>query len=166
MAAHAPPLVDVLPGEQQRVSLHYALDEIRAKGLADGAAVFMVDHAARLVEHFPAALPRHVAQVRVFEVEGREQPVEAAQLMEFAPVESAGSSAAVEAGKQPGNGRVNAVTHTQRAILPAALREAGFFANLPGVFEKDLAGDGEHRRVGEAFEQGAEKIGLRRACRC
>ena len=42
-----------------------------------------IDHAARLVEHLPAALPRHVAEVGVFQVEGRQQLVEAAQLQKL-----------------------------------------------------------------------------------
>ena len=160
MAAYPPPLVDVLPGEQQRVSLDHALNEIRAEVLADGAAVFVVDHAARLVEHFPAALPRHIAQVGIFEVKGRIQFVETAERKEFAPVERARSTAAVEAGKQPGDRRVGAMTHAQCAVLPPALREAGLLADLAGIREKDLAGDGEHGRVGEAFEQRREKTRL------
>ncbi len=82
--------------------LDYGLDVIVAECLADGAAVLVVDHAARLVEHFPAALPGHIAEVGVFQVEGREQLVEAAELEELAPVEGARTAAAVKAGEQPG----------------------------------------------------------------
>ena len=52
------------------------------------------------------------------------------------------------------------MAHAQRAILPPALSQAGFFAALRRVAEEDLAGDGEHRFVGEAGEQRREEIRL------
>ena len=69
-----------------------------AEMLADGAAMLVIHDALRLVEHLPAALPGHVAEVGVFQIERREQRIEAAELQKFAPVEGAGSAAAVEAG--------------------------------------------------------------------
>ena len=62
----APPLVDVLPAEQQVVLLQHGFNPVAAKALADGAAVLVIHHAARLVEHLPAALPCHIAEVGVF----------------------------------------------------------------------------------------------------
>ncbi len=51
------------------------------------------------------------------------------------------------------------MAHAQAAILPPALRQAGFFAQLGRVAEEDLAGDGEHIGVVEAFQQRREEIG-------
>ena len=51
------------------------------------------------------------------------------------------------------------MAHAQAAILPPALRQAGFFAQLGRVGEEDLAGDGEHIGVVEAFQQRREEIG-------
>ena len=115
-------------------------------------------HAARLVEHLPAALPCHVAEVGVFQVEGLQQAVESAELEELRAVEGATSAAAVEAGKQVVDRVVDAVTHAQAAVLPPALREAGLFAELGRVGEEDLAGDGEDLGIAEAFQQRRQKI--------
>ncbi len=147
------PLVNVLPREQQEVGLEHGLDPLLAKPLADGAAVFVVNHAARLVENLPTALPGHVSQVGVFQVEGRQQPVEAAQTQKFSAVEGAGAAAAVEARKEAVHGIVDAVAHPQAAILPPALGEPGFLAHPGGIAEKNLAGDGEDQRIVEAFQQ-------------
>ena len=143
MRRQPPPIMDILPAEQQEILLQHRLDLRFAEALADGAAMLVIHHAARLIQHLPAALPRQVAEVGVFQIEGREQFVEAAQLQEFPPVEGAGSAAAVEAGKQTVDGRVDAMPHAQAAILPPALRQAGFFAQLGRVAKEDLAGDGE-----------------------
>ena len=52
------------------------------------------------------------------------------------------------------------MANAQRALLPPAFRQAGFFAKLVGVGEKDLAGDGESFFVAEPVEQRRKKIGL------
>ena len=155
----APPFVNVLPAEQQKILFQNGLDLRVAEALADGAAMLVVDHAARLVEHLPAALPGHVAEVGVFQVEGREQLVEAAEFEELVAVEGAGAAAAVEAREEIGDGGVDAMAHAQAAILPPALREAGLLAELVGVAEEDLAGDGEDAGIAEAFEQRRKEIG-------
>ena len=104
-----------------------------AETLADGAAVFVIHHAARLVEHLPAALPGQVAEVGVFQVKGRQQLVEAAELEELAPVEGARAAAAVEARKEavdaPGRcdgaraGRHPATSLASARFLRAACRD-------------------------------------------
>ena len=44
------------------------------------------------------------------------------------------------------------------AVLPPALRQAGFLARLGGVGEKDLAGNGEDQRIAKAFEQRGQEV--------
>ncbi len=53
--------------------------------------------------------------------------------------------------------RFRAVTNAQRALLPPALRQAGFFAKLVRVGEKDLAGDGEGFLILEPIQQRREE---------
>ncbi len=65
------------------------LDVLRRELLPDGAAMLVKHDAARLVEHLPAALPGHVAEVGIFQVEGRQQGIEAAQFEELVAVEGA-----------------------------------------------------------------------------
>ena len=120
--------------------------------------MLVVDHAARLVKHLPAALPGHIAQVAVFQVEGLQQPVETAQFEKLFAIECARAAAAVEAREQIGHGWVDAVAHAQSAVFPPALREAGFLAKLGGVAEKDLARDGEDAGFAEAIEKRRQKI--------
>ena len=45
--------------------------------------MFVIDHARRLIQILPSALPRHVAQIGVFQIKRREQFVEAAELQKF-----------------------------------------------------------------------------------
>src|SRR5579883_2816187 len=78
MRKQTPRLVDIFPREQQIILLQDRLNPVFAKVLADGAAVLVVDDAARLVEHLPAAFPGLVSQVGVFQVKGRQQGVETA----------------------------------------------------------------------------------------
>jgi len=158
MAGQARQFVYVLPAKQQIVLAQYALDELRRELLADGAAVLVKHDAARLVQHLPPALPGHVAEVGVFQVERLQQRVKAAQLQELVAVESAASAAAVEAGKEVRHRRVVAMTHAQGAVLPPGLRQAGFFAQLVGVGEEDLAGDREYVRIAKALQQRHQKI--------
>src|SRR5262249_34089227 len=141
VTSQARPLVNVLPAEEKEVLAQDTLDEIRRELLPDGAAMLVVDDAARLIEHFPAALPGHVAEVGVFEVEGFEQAIEATQFEKLDAIEGAASAAAVEAGEEVGDRIVQAMADTQAAILPPALGEAGLFADLGGIAEEDLAGD-------------------------
>ena len=116
------------------------------------------DHAARLVEHLPAALPRHVAEVGVFQIEGLQQMVEAAEFEKLRAVEGAAAAAAVEAGEEVVDRVVDAVADAQAAVLPPALREAGLLAELGRVAEEDLAGDGEDLGIAEAFQQRRQEI--------
>jgi len=81
--------MDVLPAEEQEILLQHGLNVGVGEVLADSAAMFVVDDAGGLVKHFPAAFPGHVAEVGVFQIEGREKVVEAAQLEKFAAIEGA-----------------------------------------------------------------------------
>ena len=143
VAAEPAPLVNILPGEEDEVLLQNRFDVAGAEAAADGAAVFVMHDAGGLVENFPAALPGHEAEVGVFQIEGREQFVEAAELQKFAAVERAGSAAAVEAREERVDGAVFAMADAQHAILPPAFGEAGFFAAFGWIAEENLAGDGE-----------------------
>src|ERR1019366_6532177 len=109
--SQTPPLVDVLPAEQHVVLLQHGLDLIAAEAPADSAAVLVIHHAARLVPHLPAALPRHIAEAGVFQVERFEQRIETPELQELAAVERAGSAAAVEAGEKVVDRGVDAMAH-------------------------------------------------------
>ena len=151
--------MNVLPAEQHVVLLEDGLDLLLRELLADGAPVLVEYHAARLVEHLPAALPRHVAEVGVFQVEGLQQRVESAEFEKLGAVEGAASAAAVEAGKEVVDRVVDAVADAQAAVLPPALREAGFFADFGRVGEEDLAGDGEDFGIAEALQQRRQEIG-------
>ena len=157
MREQARPFVDVLPAEQQEVLLQHALNELRGELLPDGSAVLVEYDAPRLVQHLPSALPGHVSQVGVFQVERLQHTVEAAQLEELVPVEGARSAAAVETGIQILYRRVVAVPDAQAAVLPPPLRQPGLLAQFRRVAEKDLAGHRENIRVAKAFDQGREK---------
>src|SRR5579871_4007184 len=122
--------------------------------------MFVIHHAARLIEYLPTALPGAVAQIGVFEVKRPQQLVEAAQLEEFAAVEGAGSAAAVKARIRFRDRGVDAVTHAQAAILPPALREPGFLAQFRRIAEEDLARNREDFFVRERSEKWREKIRL------
>ena len=154
-----PHFVNVLPAEQNVVLLQYGLDLILRKFLADGAAMLVEHHAARLVVHLPAPLPRHETQVRVLQVEGFQQTVEAAEFEELGAVEGAAAAAAVEAGVEIVDCAVDAVAYAQAAVLPPALRKAGLLADLGCIGEENLAGDGEDFGIAEALEQRRQEIG-------
>ncbi len=80
-----------------------------AEALADGPAVLMINHAGRLVENLPAALPRQVAEIRVFQVEGCEDTVKSTEFKEFPAVDRAGTAATIETRKQVPDGGLGAV---------------------------------------------------------
>ena len=107
----------VFPCEEQEILLEDGLDLVFAKTLADGAAVLVIDNAARLVKDFPSALPRQVSEVGVFQVEGPEQGIETAQLEEFPAVERARAASAVEARVQFSYGRVYPMPYSQASLL-------------------------------------------------
>ena len=152
------PLVNILPAEQHVVFLQDRLDLFLRELLADRAAMLVEHHAARLVQHLPPALPRHVAQVGVFQVEGLQQLVESAELEKLATVEGATSAAAVEAGKEVVDCVVDAMAHAQAAVLPPALRQAGLFADFGRIGEEDLAGYREDFGIAEAFQQRRQEV--------
>src|SRR5579864_124876 len=141
--------MDVLPGEQEEVFLEHRLDVSVRKALADGAAVFVIHHAGRLVENFPASFPGEIAQVRVFQIKRFEQLVKPAQLQKLLAVERAGAAAAVETGIELTDFGLDAMPYAESSLQPPALRQAGFFARLVGIGKEDLAGDGEGFIVGE-----------------
>ncbi len=135
----AAPFVNIFPAEQQIVFFEYVLNIRLGETLADGAAMFVVHHAARLVEHLPSALPRHVAEIGIFQIEGFQQRIEAAQLEKLVAVERARSAASVETGEEIGYAGVDAVAHAQAAIFPPALRQASLLAQPGGIAEENLA---------------------------
>src|SRR5690349_8455867 len=100
MAGKPRPLVDILPAEQDEVFLEDRLHELGRELLSDGAAMLVIHDAARLIQHLPPALPGHVAEVGVFEIEGLEDAVEAAQLEKLRAIEGAATATAVEAGEE------------------------------------------------------------------
>src|SRR6266571_520526 len=110
------PGVNVLPAEQDEILLEDRLDLLLGEASSDGSAVLVIDLAVRLVEHFPTALPGHVAQIRIFEIKRSEQRIEAAQLQKFAAIEGAGSAATIKTGIEVCDSGVDAVPHTQRAV--------------------------------------------------
>src|SRR5262249_29895007 len=93
----ARPFVDVLPREQDEILAQDGLDLGFAEVLADGAAVLVVDDAARLIEHLPAALPGQESEVGVFQVKRMQQWIEAAKFQELFAIEGARAAATVEA---------------------------------------------------------------------
>ena len=101
--------------------------------------MLMVNQALGLIEHLPAALPRHVPKVRVFEIERREQLIEPAKLEKLSLIESARATATVEARIEIGDSIVLTMAHLQTAVLPPSLRETGFFSSLIRVAQEDLA---------------------------
>src|SRR6185437_11868468 len=123
----------------------------------------VVHDAGGLVENFPAALPGEKAEVRVFQIEGREQGIEAAEFEKLAAIEGAGSAASIEAGEEAAGAwidcRIFTMAHPETTILPPALGESRFFAALCGIAEEYLAGDRKHALIGEAGEKRSEEIG-------
>src|SRR5689334_12234336 len=122
--------------------------------------MLVINDAERLVENLPATLPRHVSEVGVFQIEGREQLVESAQLQKFMAIERARSAAAVKAGIGLLDRAVDPMPHTERATFPPALGEARLFAQLSGIAEEDLARDGKYSCVLERFEQRLQETRL------
>ena len=121
--------------------------------------MLVINHAARLIQHLPSALPSHETEVGVFQIERLQQRIEAAQLEKFLAIECARAAAAIEAGEEIGHRIVDAMTHAQAAVFPPALREPTLFAQLRRIAEEDLAGDGEDIGIAKPFEQRRQKIG-------
>src|SRR6476661_4692294 len=92
--------VDVFPAEKQEILVQNRLNIFRRELLSDRASVLVINNAARFIQHLPSAFPCHEPEVRVFQVERREQRIESAELEEFTPVESARSTPSVEARKK------------------------------------------------------------------
>src|SRR5262249_10513555 len=135
----APPLVNILPAEEQEIFFEHGLDLLFGEMLADCAAVLMPDHAAWLIEHLPSALPRYDTGVGVFRVKRYQKRVDAPNPQEFARVEAARPAAAVETRIQIGDCRVGAMAHAKLAVLPPGLGEAGFLTHPGRIAEEDLA---------------------------
>ena len=133
------PFVDVLPAPQYKVLCQNKFNFLGSISLSDGSPVFVVDHAARFVEHFPAPLPGQIADVRVLHVEWREQRVESAQFEKLSAIERTGAAAAVETRVDLPNALIVAMPHPDAAVFPPALSQACFLPNFRGVGEKDLA---------------------------
>ena len=160
VGGEAAAFVDVFPAEEQEVLLENGLDVAGGKLFADGAAVFVEHTAGGLIEHLPATFPGHHAEVGIFEIEGLEEFVKAAECEELAAVEGAGAAAAVEAGEEAVDALIDAVADAEAAVFPPRLGEACLFAHLLGIAEENLAGDGEDLFVGEAGEEGGEEVRL------
>ncbi len=122
--------------------------------------MLVMHHARGLIQHLPAAFPRHESQIRVFQIKRREQFIESAQLEKLPPVECARAPAAIKAREEAIDGGIFAMAHAQPAILPPAFGQARFFAALRFVAEENLAGDGEDRVIREAREQRREEVRL------
>ena len=139
MRGQFPPVVYVLPGKQNEVLLVDGVDLLGREMLADGAPVLVIDGAPRLVEHLPPPLPCHKPEIGVFQVEGRQDWVEAAEFQELPAVKGAGAAPPVEARVQVAHFFIDAVAEPQRAIAPPALGKAGFLAPAIRIAEEDLA---------------------------
>ena len=92
----AGPFVNVLPAEENEILCKNQVDLRLRELLSNRPSVFVIHDAPRLIQHFPAALPRKITEIGVFQVEGPQELVEAAELEELAAIESAGSAAAIE----------------------------------------------------------------------
>src|SRR5450631_2177799 len=122
--------------------------------------MLVIHYAARLIEHLPAPLPRHISNIGVFQIEWREQLVESAQLQKLFAIERAGSAATIGAWIGNLNRGIVAMPYPQRAILPPRLRKPGLLAQLIRIAEVDLARYREHRFIGERLEQRLKEIAL------
>ena len=84
--------------------------------------MLVIDHARRLIQNFPSALPCEEAKVGVFQIKRLEQFVEPAQLEKFSAIESARSPASVEAREQFADLRLRAMPYAKRPLLPPSFR--------------------------------------------
>ena len=150
--------MNVFPAIKNYVLINNGVDELFRKFLANGAAMFVIHNACRLIQHLPAALPGGEAQVCIFVVEGPEDLVESAQLQKLPAVKGAGAAAGVRAGERNSNRRINMVTGPKTTPFPPNLGQSCFFATARRVRKKDLAGHGEHQRIRKRLEERKEKI--------
>ena len=67
------PAVDIFPAEQDEVLLEDRLDLLLGEPLPDRAAMLVIYLALRLIQNLPPALPGHVPQIGVFEIERAQQ---------------------------------------------------------------------------------------------
>ncbi len=102
--------------------MRIGLNVARAELLPDGPAMLMKDHARRLIEYFPSALPREKTEVGVFQIKGREQLIEAAQFEELRAIVSGRATACIEAREQPIDRGIVAMAHLQFPRSPTNLR--------------------------------------------
>src|SRR5579862_2168496 len=112
LSGDPPAVVNVLPGEQNEILFQHRGDFVGAKFLADGSTMFVIHDAGGLIEYFPAAFPRQISEVCVFQVERLVQRIEGAQLQHFSAIKGAGATAAVETGKQLVHFLVGAMAYT------------------------------------------------------
>ncbi len=152
------PLMNVLPGEEQEVFLEHRLNIGVREPPSDGATMFVIDDAGRLVHHLPSAFPREITQVGIFHVERRQQRIESAELEKFAAVEGGRAAAAVGARVKIADGRVGVMADSKTALLPPHFGEACLFPQFGGIGEKDLAGDGENFFIGESVQKWLKEI--------
>ena len=123
--------------------------------------MLVIDDAARLIEHLPAALPGQVAEVGVFQIER----ARAADRSRPARETSRGRTRRSRRRRRSRDrGRRSASSMRCRTRRPPSSHQPCVrpvsSRRLAGIAEKDLAGDGEDFVVGEAVEQRREEIGL------
>src|SRR5437016_13789214 len=118
------------PREQNEVLFQDRIDVRLRELLADSPAVFVKHHARGLVHDFPSALPRHVPEVRVLQVERMVKRIESAQFQEFSAVKRTRSAASIETRVEIFEIVLHTMPHSKRALLPPSFRQPGFFALL------------------------------------
>src|SRR5277367_1563077 len=98
----------------------------------------LVIHNARgLIEILPPAFPGHETKIGIFEVKGRQERVESAELEKFSAVKGAGAAATVEAWVKSGDVRIDSMANPQTTVLPPSFRESSLFSQFFGIRKKD-----------------------------
>ena len=134
---------DVFPDEQELVALPDHRLELRVQPRGR-RLVLVVDHAARLVQHPPAALEGAVRQVHVLPIERRVEFIEAAQGVHAVAAVEGGAGGRVQR-RRGRRGRFAQAVHVEDAVVEAA----GLLALVPrrDARQQDTRIDGEHGRV-------------------
>jgi len=67
MLGQPAPVVDVLPDEEEGISLRDRLHPLPPKEPSGGGRLLMIDYARRLIKHPPAPLPGAVAEIHILQ---------------------------------------------------------------------------------------------------
>src|SRR5215472_221380 len=97
MRGEARPFVNILPAKKNEILLENEVDLRLREFFADGSAMLVEHHAARLVEHFPTTFPGQIAEICVLQVKWPQNLVEASQLEKLALVKGARATSTVKA---------------------------------------------------------------------